>query len=147
MAAVVTPQPGSQHARLKHWIPNLAYTTAPRRSLAVRRAAQPEVTSVPCPTEEEQSPAGKQHAVLKQQGMAPELVSQQVLMQQAGQEPQPERAAAVGRADAEEPIKVAMHCRHCGQSTSSCLDNGKDCRPSQSIARASMPCCTGMCKA
>ena len=56
--------------------------------------------------EEEQSPAPKQHAALKQQGIAPELVSQQMLMQHSGHEPQPELAAATGRADADEPIEV-----------------------------------------
>ncbi len=42
----------------------------------------------------------KQHAALKQQGMSPEVVSQQVLMQHAGQESKPEAAASAGRADA-----------------------------------------------
>ena len=42
----------------------------------------------------------KQHAALKQQGVSPEVVSQQVLMQHAGQESQPEAAASAGRADA-----------------------------------------------
>ena len=62
--------------------------------------------------EEEQSPAPKKHAALKQQGMAQELVSQQVLMQQAGREPHPDKAAAVGRADADEPIEVTSCCHH-----------------------------------
>ena len=56
--------------------------------------------------EEEQSPAPKQHAALKQQGVEPELVSQQLLMQHSGREPHPEQAAATGRADADEPIEV-----------------------------------------
>ncbi len=42
----------------------------------------------------------KQHAALQQQGMSPEVVSQQVLMQHAGQESNPEAAASAGRADA-----------------------------------------------
>ena len=42
----------------------------------------------------------KQQAVLKQQGVSPQLVSQQVLMQHAGQEPQPEAATSTGRLDA-----------------------------------------------
>ena len=71
--------------------------------------------------EEEQSPAPKQHAALKQQGVDPALVSQQVLMQHSGREPQPEHAAAVGRADADEPIEVELYslltltCQHCLQ--------------------------------
>lgn len=58
--------------------------------------------------EEEQSPAPEQHAALKQQGVDPELVSQQMLMQQSGHEKQPERVAAVGRADADEPVEVVL---------------------------------------
>ena len=37
---------------------------------------------------------------LKQQGVSPELVNQQMVMQAAGREPQPEAAASKGRADA-----------------------------------------------
>lgn len=44
----------------------------------------------------------KQQAILKQQGVSPQLVSQQVLMQHPGQEPEPEVAASSGRADAAE---------------------------------------------
>lgn len=50
--------------------------------------------------EDEDTPMPKQHAALKQQGMSPEVVSQQVLMQHAGQESKPEAAASAGRADA-----------------------------------------------
>ena len=53
-----------------------------------------------CCAEEESSPVPKQQAVLKQQGVSPQLVSQQVLMQHAGQEPQPEAATSTGRLDA-----------------------------------------------
>ena len=42
----------------------------------------------------------KQQVVLRQQGVSPQLVSQQMLMQHAGQEPEPEVAASTGRADA-----------------------------------------------
>lgn len=56
--------------------------------------------------EEVQSPAPKQHAILRQQGVEPQLVSQQALMQHSGQVPQPEVVAAVGRGDANEPIEV-----------------------------------------
>ena len=50
--------------------------------------------------EDEDTPMPKQHAALKQQGVSPEVVSQQVLMQHAGQEFKPEAAASAGRADA-----------------------------------------------
>jgi len=50
--------------------------------------------------EDEDTPMPKQHAALKPQGMSPEVVSQQVLMQHAGQESKPEAAASAGRADA-----------------------------------------------
>lgn len=42
----------------------------------------------------------RQQAILKQQGVSPQLVSQQVLMQHAGQEPEPEVAASNGGTDA-----------------------------------------------
>jgi len=50
--------------------------------------------------EDEDTPMPKQHAALKQQGVSPEVVSQQLLMQHAGQESKPEAAASAGRADA-----------------------------------------------
>lgn len=50
--------------------------------------------------EDEDTPMPKQHAALKQQGTSPEVMSQQVLMQHAGQESKPEAAASAGRADA-----------------------------------------------
>lgn len=50
--------------------------------------------------EEDSSLGSKQQAVLKQQGVSPQLVSQQVLMQHASQEPDPEVAASTGRTDA-----------------------------------------------
>lgn len=50
--------------------------------------------------EEESSPVPKQQAALKQQGVSPQLLSQQVLMQHAGQEPEPEVVASTGRTDA-----------------------------------------------
>ena len=53
-----------------------------------------------CCAEEESSPAPKQQAALKQQGVSPQLLSQQVLMQHASQEPEPEVVASTGRSDA-----------------------------------------------
>jgi len=50
--------------------------------------------------EDEDTRMPKQHAALKQQGVSPEVVSQQLLMQHAGQESKPEAAASAGRADA-----------------------------------------------
>ena len=70
-----------------------------------------------CCAEEELSPMPKQQAILKQQGVSPQLVSQQVLMQHAGQEPEPEVAASSGRSDAAQDDAVLVSCiyvcQHC----------------------------------
>ena len=50
--------------------------------------------------EDEEAPAGRQQAALGQQGVSPELVNQQMLMQHSGRVPRPEAAASAGRSDA-----------------------------------------------
>ena len=64
--------------------------------------------------EDEDTPMPKQHAALKQQGTSPEVMSQQVLMQHAGQESKPEAAASAGRADAAADdaalVILLLHC-------------------------------------
>ena len=49
---------------------------------------------------EEEAELGRHWKALKQQGVSPELVNQQMVMQAAGHAPQPEAAASKGRADA-----------------------------------------------
>ena len=63
--------------------------------------------------EEEGTPGPRQHAALRQQGVSPELVSQQVLMQHTGQESNPEAAASAGRTDVAADDAALVRPYHC----------------------------------
>ena len=63
--------------------------------------------------EEEGMPGPRQHAALRQQGISPELVSQQVLMQHTGQESNPQAAASAGRLDAAADDAALVRPCHC----------------------------------
>lgn len=63
--------------------------------------------------EEEGTPGPRQHAALRQQGVSPELVSRQVLMQHTGQESNPEAAASAGRTDVAADDAALVRPYHC----------------------------------